>query len=144
MPFDLIALCDSGRSRGARTRLFVALGVPERDAESFHVPADLSGEATVDGHRFRLLPGVRTGPVQGPLTQWQTETYSEAARSLADLARRPWMGKPHRLQAACPCCGRWIPVGRMHQHAGQHLGRKKRHATSGRFESGVRNRAASY
>jgi hypothetical protein len=27
----------------------------------------------------------------------------------------------HRLEVACPCCGRWIPYGRMHQHAIIHV-----------------------
>jgi hypothetical protein len=27
----------------------------------------------------------------------------------------------HRLEVACPVCGRWVPAGRLHQHARVHV-----------------------
>ena len=54
------------------------------------------------------------------------KTYTKSVGGITFRLRsgvRQFGEKPyfHRLLVACPCCGREVPYGRMHQHAIQHV-----------------------
>lgn len=62
-------------------------------------------------------------------SRWpETEEWTRMAGTIAFRLRpagkhRKFGEKPyfHRLEVLCPCCGRWTPRGRLHQHARTHV-----------------------
>ena len=63
------------------------------------------------------------------------KTYTKSVGGITFRLRsgvRQFGEKPyfHRLLVACPCCGREVPYGRMHQHAIQHVVKRWKRLTS--------------
>jgi hypothetical protein len=74
-------------------------------------------------HSYRLLPMLglpATSPIPAGFALGPTLVNGLIYR----VRTRPINGRRfHRVQVACPCCAKWIPAGRLHQHLMAH-GRK--------------------
>lgn len=95
-----------------------------RSSEMLHEALELCGNrsslAVVLNHGG--IPKSRFAP---------TEEWTKSAGGIVFRLRtagefRKFGERPHfhRLEVACPACGKWVPAGRLHQHARVHVRRR--------------------